>query len=816
MANVNFFTATIASKLRFNNFFFVIALLFASLTSSSQILDIGDTLKLTSLNYGLVGYYPFTGNAGDSSGTGNHGTEKNGVALTSDRFGNPNSAYLFDGVNDYIEIADDNSLDLTDSFSITLWMNQFTASPGGYRLFDKTTVGVNDGYNFDTYGSGAGRKLRVTGGLTNVEANVSFALNTWNQVLVIHYKDSSFLYQNSSLIGKGVQKNIIANSHTARVGLNQNGGNAFNGKIDDIRVYNRAICDLEIKVVYGLVLTLGANVSRPNICSGSSTNINIVSPQPYMQYKLLRASDSSLVGSPQSSPCSDTLRFSTGVLTQNTTFIFRAVDISKSDSIYLDTTITVSIAQSYNDTIDTTVCGAGGVFFNGATRTTAGYYTGNFKTKYGCDSIVTLHLQKNGVIVYKKDAFICLGDSIFLQKAYQKNSGTYYDTTKRTGACDSVTESKLTVRSPTSAYKSYFVCVGDSLFINGRFLKNKGLYYDTLTSVNTGCDSLLTIEIDYQFVKMDTISATICNGDSILLLNRYYKTSGFFSDSVYTGGCLDSIRRLQLTVLPSHKHNVAYQICSGDFITVNGKQISTTGTYYDSLKNSYGCDSIIIVNLSVTTPPSSLFTFKFCYTDSIAIDGVFYNNDTIFYDTLKTSFGCDSILIIKLTPGGVLPKLDDSAFFCENILATLDAGDGYRSYLWSTGATSQFITPSTQNTYWVTVTDSFNCTFTDTILLLERCLPRIFIPTAFSPGSDGVNDFLIFSAENVSKIHFRLFNRWGEMVFETNDVNARWDGKYKGHILPIGTYIWMASFEGINIYKTLDKRNDTGILNIIK
>ncbi|HYG15824.1 MAG TPA: hypothetical protein VEC12_08735, partial [Bacteroidia bacterium] len=105
---------------------------------NSQILNIGDTLKLTSLNYGLVAYYPFTGNAGDSSGTGNHGSV-NGAILTTDRFGNPNSAYQFDGSNDYIEIADHSSLDVADSFSITLWLNQYTSTSAGYRLFDKTT-----------------------------------------------------------------------------------------------------------------------------------------------------------------------------------------------------------------------------------------------------------------------------------------------------------------------------------------------------------------------------------------------------------------------------------------------------------------------------------------------------------------------------------------------------------------------------------------------------------------------------------------------------------------------------------------------------
>lgn len=783
--------------------------------SSAQILDLGDTLKLTTLNYGLVGYYPFTGNAGDSSGLNNHGTEKNGVSLTTDRFSNPNSAYLFDGVNDYIEIADDNSLDVTDSFSITLWMNQYTASSGGYRLFDKTSVGINDGYNFDTYGSGGGRKLRMTGGLTNVEANVSFPLNTWNQVLVIHYKDSSYLYQNSSLIGKGVQKQILSNNLNARIGLNQTGGNAFNGKIDDIRVYNRALCDLEIKVVYGLILTLGVKASSPSVCLGLPTNINIVNPQPYMQYKLLNKQDSSIVGLPQASPCSDTLRFSTGNLTSTQSFILRAIDNSKSDSIYLDTTITITVIPPYNDTVDTNLCGLSGVMFNGILRTTPGFYVGNFKNKIGCDSTVTLHLENTGFTTYPIDKSICNGDSIYLQKAYRKIAGTYYDTTTRAGNCDSVSKTTLTILSPTSGSKNFSLCLGDSVLVNNRYLKSAGLYSDTLVN-SVGCDSIITVQVTNQSVYYDTVSNTICNGDSVFVFRRYFKISGSYSDTSYNGSCADSIRLLNLTILPTHTSSSTQQICSGDFIVVNNKQVTQAGTYYDSLKNNFGCDSIVTITLTISSPPVSNLNFKFCLGDSIAYNGSFYKNDTIFYDTLKTSNGCDSVQIVTLTPGRVETILPDSSFFCEGILDTLNPGANYLSYLWNTGATSQTIIPSTQQVYWVTVVDSFNCTLTDSTKLIERCSPKMFIPSGFSPNFDGNNDFLFFSAENVSKINFKVFNRWGEKVFETTDVNAKWDGFYKGYPLPIGMYFWIAAFEGMNLNGLLEKKNDKGTFYILR
>ncbi|MBS1655247.1 MAG: hypothetical protein JSU05_10415, partial [Bacteroidetes bacterium] len=72
------------------------------------------------LNTGLVGYYPFNGNANDASGNNNNGLTQNGVQLTSDRFGNANSAYYFDGTDDYIKVTDNGSFS-TPNMSLVIW-----------------------------------------------------------------------------------------------------------------------------------------------------------------------------------------------------------------------------------------------------------------------------------------------------------------------------------------------------------------------------------------------------------------------------------------------------------------------------------------------------------------------------------------------------------------------------------------------------------------------------------------------------------------------------------------------------------------------
>lgn len=64
----------------------------------------------------------------------------------------------------------------------------------------------------------------------------------------------------------------------------------------------------------------------------------------------------------------------------------------------------------------------------------------------------------------------------------------------------------------------------------------------------------------------------------------------------------------------------------------------------------------------------------------------------------------------------------------------------------------------------------------------------IFIPNAFTPNNDGLNDVFGAVGEGIKDYHLIIYNRWGEKVFESNDVNNKWDGKYKGESVELGTY----------------------------
>lgn len=123
------------------------------------------------------------------------------------------------------------------------------------------------------------------------------------------------------------------------------------------------------------------------------------------------------------------------------------------------------------------------------------------------------------------------------------------------------------------------------------------------------------------------------------------------------------------------------------------------------------------------------------------------------------------------------------------------------SYTWEPGETlnnphspNPTATPNDTTTYYVTVIDSAGCTWVDSVTI--NCIdvncgrPNVFIPNAFTPNDNGVNDKLCFRGEWIVDFHIAIFTRWGELVYESNDINECWDGRYKNNWCQPGVYAY--------------------------
>lgn len=151
----------------------------------------------------------------------------------------------------------------------------------------------------------------------------------------------------------------------------------------------------------------------------------------------------------------------------------------------------------------------------------------------------------------------------------------------------------------------------------------------------------------------------------------------------------------------------------------------------------------------------------------------------------------DSILLESILP----PALPPSASFCDNENITLNAGNQNNvSYLWSTGDTTSSITVTVAGTYSIVVSNG-NCILSDSIVIPEEMGAGPWFPNAFTPNNNSINEVWKPEGVGITDYHLIIFNRWGELIFETRDFGFGWNGTYQGNLVQEDVYVWVADFK---------------------
>ena len=135
-------------------------------------------------------------------------------------------------------------------------------------------------------------------------------------------------------------------------------------------------------------------------------------------------------------------------------------------------------------------------------------------------------------------------------------------------------------------------------------------------------------------------------------------------------------------------------------------------------------------------------------------------------------------------------NLGEDTILCLGNTLLLNASNPSSTYGWSTGQTTPLITINTPNTYWVKVTNQYNCVSTDSLIVFpETRLFDIIIPNIVTPNNDGINDFIDFSKYRFSELQLYIYNRWGAKVFESTDPTCVWKPTEED-----GTYYYVAQY----------------------
>ena len=267
----------------------ILCLLSSINNSNSQCISCTTT---NSLNSGLIWCHPFSGNANDVTGNGYDGFVS-GSSLIPDRAGNPNSAYDFDGISNYIAISKNLPSTLT-TFSISLWIKPGNNFGNSFIFWEGNDVCGNDIYlviQNSTLKLGANKSANL-GGLGNPSHTYTVPspfLNTWTHIVWVMEPTTSKLYINGNLVisinstGNGSGYNFPANYGSKFDGNSGSCGAPrqffYQGGIDDVRLYSRSLSASEAQNLFNLPPDgppiLNTILVDRNICKGDSIFLSL-------------------------------------------------------------------------------------------------------------------------------------------------------------------------------------------------------------------------------------------------------------------------------------------------------------------------------------------------------------------------------------------------------------------------------------------------------------------------------------------------------------------------------------------------------------
>lgn len=384
------------------------------------------------------------------------------------------------------------------------------------------------------------------------------------------------------------------------------------------------------------------------------------------------------------------------------------------------------------------------------TPTSSGTYSVTVTTSAGCsttyDAVVTLAPLLS--VSLGNDTSICQGESVTFDagnagatytwstgaqgQTITSNSNGIYEVTVSNGSCTASDAITLTVvPGPVDALQDVTICQDDP---------------PVLDAGNPGCS--------YQWstgAQSQTIAATASGTYSVVVTNAL-GCSGTFDAAVQLVappvvhlGADTVLCEGQVLTLDAGNPGSSYQWTNGAHTRTVG--IASAGTYAVTVDNGY-CQGGDAITVHFNPSPARMAANEF--------------------------HTC----------------LDDDPHY-----VVIDAGNAGSTHSWSSGETTRVIMASAYGWYYVHMTNTYDCSTLDSARVIEYCPATIFIPNTFTPNGDGVNDVFIPIGKSIAQLHMVVHDRWGELLYETDDMSMGWDGTYRGEPVKNDMYVWRIEYK---------------------
>ncbi len=312
-------------------------------------------------------------------------------------------------------------------------------------------------------------------------------------------------------------------------------------------------------------------------------------------------------------------------------------------------TLNLTVLDPIEEDITRKICTGETVTIGGQTYGTPGQYIDTLTTPEGCDSVINLTLSIEDVIRDTLITSICEGEAYPVGENDYDATGFYANDFVTASGCDSVFYLDLTVVPTRTTVIDSTICDGESVTVLGNEFTASGFYEETTTAAETGCDSTISLNLTVLAVPETALNETICEGETFPVGTSNYGTTGVFTDTLQAVNGCDSIITLNLTVLDVPEIGLTASICEGETYTVGTSEYVASGFYEDTLSAANGCDSIVMLDLTVLDVPEVNLEAQICQYESFEVGSSSYTMAGSYADTLVAANGCDSIVNLNLT-----------------------------------------------------------------------------------------------------------------------------------------------------------------------
>ena len=492
----------------------------------------------------------------------------------------------------------------------------------------------------------------------------------------------------------------------------------------------------------------------------------------------------------------------------------------------------------------------------------------------GCDSTVTLNLTINPISTSTDSHTACNSYTWQDGNTYTTNNNTATHLLTNSVGCDSVITLNLTITNSSTGIDTQTACDSYTWQDGNTYTSNNNTATHLLTN-SVGCDSVITLNLTITNSSTGIDTQTACDSLTWIDGNNYTSSNNSASHVIPNSIGCDSTISLNLTINNSSSYTDAFIVCDSLTWTNGITYTATNNSAFQILTNNLGCDSTVTLNLTINN--ASIGTDIHTSCDSLIwLDGITYlsSNNTATYNLTNTN-GCDSIVTLDLIINNSiyldiydticineLPFTWEGQTFtqqgnqivnynsitnCDSTLSLnltindtpnvsinindtiicIDSsivlfGTGASSYTWDNNIVINDIpfTPIENSFYEVIGTDSNNCSANASVFIeLIRCynIPFTFeVPNSFTPNFDGNNDEFHVSGTSFEIISINIFNRWGQVIFNTSD-NLPWDGRLSsGEKSPEGTYYYSIDFKAFKPNGNFTTQTKKGVFNLFR